>query len=135
MSWPDLVNSGFEFFAGVFLILNIRRIIRDKSVKGVSVWPVAYFSLFGIWNMYYYPFLEQWASFCCGLLVVLVNTVWVGLAIYYSRKKKAGLTDAVEILHKCYCNTPAKCKALEEERKATEREVAEYDKTGVDPYE
>jgi hypothetical protein len=88
MSWPDLINSGFEFFAGVFLILNIRRIVRDKSVKGVSVWPVAYFSLFGLWNMYYYPFLEQWASFCSGLLVVLVNTIWVGLAIYYSRKKQ-----------------------------------------------
>ena len=86
MTIPDLINGSFEAFGGVLLCMNIVRILKDKKVSGVSLVPVSFFTLWGCWNLFYYPHLNQWASFMGGILVVLANTTWVLLAIYYKRR-------------------------------------------------
>ncbi|KKM73373.1 hypothetical protein LCGC14_1411110 [marine sediment metagenome] len=88
MTWPDAVNGLFELTGGVFCLLNVQRILRDKSVRGVSITASAYFAAWGYWNMFYYPHLGQWASFAGGLSVTLANTVWVGLALWYWRRER-----------------------------------------------
>jgi len=60
-------------------------------VRGVSFVHVAYFTLWGYWNIHYYPHLEQWISFAGSLAVTLVNTVWLGMLLYYLQKEKRGL--------------------------------------------
>ena len=55
----DYINGSFEVLAGLFVLLNVRRILRDKTVRGVSILPTAFFTLWGFWNMYYYPYLGQ----------------------------------------------------------------------------
>jgi ABC-type transport system involved in cytochrome c biogenesis permease subunit len=85
---PDLVNGSFELFGGILNILNIFELVKKKRVMGVSVIPVIFFTLWGIWNLYYYPHLGQRFSFKGGIAVVIVNTVWVALAIYYNKKNK-----------------------------------------------
>ena len=89
MSTADLVNGLFETCGGLFILLNILRIRKDKKVTGVCIAPTAFFTVWGLWNLYYYPSLDQWMSFFGGLAVVTGNAVWVGLALYYSRKKPA----------------------------------------------
>jgi hypothetical protein len=84
---PDLINGTFEALGAMILVINIFRLVKDKCIKGVSWLPVAFFSAWGLWNLYYYPHLEQWLSFIGGIGIVTANIVWLTLVFYYSRRK------------------------------------------------
>lgn len=86
MSLPDLINGGFEVFGFVAMANNIRGLLKDKMVRGFRLTSMLFFTSWGIWNVYYYPHLQQWASFVGGLLMCLSNIVYVSLTIYYLRK-------------------------------------------------
>jgi len=82
---PDLINGILESVAGLFIALSCWRLFKDKKVRGVSVIHVFFFALWGFWNLYYYPHLGQYLSFWGGVLVVTINTFWVGQMLYYGR--------------------------------------------------
>ena len=84
----DIINGLFELFGGCLLLLNILRLHKDKCIKGVSWTPVAFFTSWGFWNLYYYPSLEQWFSFFGGLFIVFINSIWLIQVFYYNKKKK-----------------------------------------------
>jgi len=85
---PDVINGFFEFIGGCFLCLNVKNLYRDKKLQGVSWLPTVFMSSWGVWNLYYYPSLNQWWSFWGGLWIVSVNTVWLGMIYYYYIKRK-----------------------------------------------
>jgi hypothetical protein len=85
MSWADLTNGSFELLGGVLLLQNCRRLLRDRVVKGIDWRITVFFQAWGIWNLYFYPSLDQWLSFTGGLVMVVVNTAWVAMAIYFRR--------------------------------------------------
>lgn len=87
MEIPDLINALFESISGIALWNNVRILFRDKKIKGVSVLTTIFFTLWGYWNLFYYPHLNQILSFLGGLLVVSANTTWVILAIRYRKKR------------------------------------------------
>jgi hypothetical protein len=70
----------------VFLWFNVKRLISDKQSKGVNISTVMFWALWGAWNLFYYPHLNQWFSFAGGVSVMCANTTWVGMAIYYKYK-------------------------------------------------
>jgi hypothetical protein len=81
----DAINGGFEGFGGLMIWDNVRAIIRDKMVRGVS-WRITFFWFsWGIWNLYYYPSLGQWISWYGGLAICLGNCVWLWYAIKYRK--------------------------------------------------
>jgi len=79
----DLINASFEMLAGVSVLNHCRCVLRDKMVHGVSIISTVFFSLWGFWNMYYYPSLDQWWSFYGGLFIVTANCLWVLLMLKY----------------------------------------------------
>ncbi len=81
----DLINGSFEFIGAAMYVLTIRRLLRDKKYRGVSPWPVAFFSSWGAWNLIYYPSLGQWFSFAGGVALVLVNCVQLYLMWRYRK--------------------------------------------------
>jgi hypothetical protein len=81
----DVINGAFEAGMAAMLAPSVVRLARDKCVKGWSIHSVLWPTLWGFWNLYYYPSLGQWCSFFGGLAVVSVNSIWVALAIYYSK--------------------------------------------------
>lgn len=81
----DLINGSFELLAGVMILNNCRVLYRDKLVRGVSVWTTVFMSAWAIWNLYYYPSLDQWWSFVGGIVVGVGNVAWVTLAVAYRR--------------------------------------------------
>lgn len=83
--WGDTINALFELAGGFFILNNCRQLYHDKLVKGVSVLSTIFFTSWGIWNLYYYPSLNQWASFAGGVLITVGNVLWVSLMIYYVR--------------------------------------------------
>lgn len=82
---PDLINGLFEIGGGIFNYTNIRQLLKDKEVKGVKIFPTMFFSIWGFWNLFYYPSLDQWLSFVGGIILVISNAYWVFLAFYYKR--------------------------------------------------
>jgi len=86
MSLPDGINGSFELFGGLFILLHCVRVYRDKRVSGISIIAVGYFSLWGAWNLYYYPHLEQWISLCGGAFIAAMNFLYVSLLLYYRKK-------------------------------------------------
>lgn len=95
MTWQDLVNAGFEFGAGFAVLAHCVQLYRDKIVRGVSVGATAFFFSWGLWNLYFYPHLNQWASFVGGLLITFSNLLWVTMLVYYKTKeaRKPLITD------------------------------------------
>ena len=83
MTHVDAINAAFEGGGACLLCVNVYRLRRDKTVKGVSLWPAAWWNVWGFWNVYFYSAVGTPASFWAGVAVVLVNTVWFGHALYY----------------------------------------------------
>ncbi len=80
---PDQINSLFEFAGALFILNHCRVLHRDKLVAGVSVLSTFFFFSWGVWNIYYYPHLDQTWSFYGGLCISLANTLYIGMLIRY----------------------------------------------------
>ena len=81
----DTINGSFEILGGVLNCFNIRQIVIDKQVKGIS-WPVVgFFTAWGLWNLFYYPSLHQYVSLVGALTLVVTNLIWLGLVLKYKR--------------------------------------------------
>jgi hypothetical protein len=87
MNISDLINGLFEAIGAVFLFLNILALLKDKTVKGVSIPSTIYFTSWGIWNIYFYPSNGLWFSFAGGVLLVIMNITWVTLTFYFKNVK------------------------------------------------
>jgi len=81
--FKDNVNGTFEVLGGFFICLNIWDVWTSKTVAGVSWIAVAFFTLWGFWNLFYYPKLGQRMSFLGSAFVAIANVVWLVLLIYY----------------------------------------------------
>jgi len=86
---PDIVNGRFELLGSVLIWLNVCALYRDKQIKGVHPAPITFFFLWGLWNLFYYPHLGQWASFAGGCSIVVANGVWVAQMLHYRRRLTA----------------------------------------------
>jgi hypothetical protein len=84
--YQDYINGLFELVGAYFTWMNAFILYKDKAIKGVY-WPTtAFFSAWGLWNLHYYPSLDQWASFVGGVILVSGNIMWVILILLYKRK-------------------------------------------------
>jgi len=81
---PDLINGIYESLGGAFIALSVIKLHREKVVRGVSWLHVAFFSSWGIWNLYFYPHLDQWFSFYGGVVLVATNLVWLAQIVWYN---------------------------------------------------
>lgn len=88
MIWQDSFNGIYSLLGGVFVFFHCCRLFRDKKVRGVSPAAIIFFTSWGIWNLYYYPFLNQWCSFVGGMGMVSMNFLYVVLMIYYILKER-----------------------------------------------
>lgn len=86
-NWPDAVNGALELCGALMLAGNIAAVRRDKQLKGVHWAPTAFFTMWSLWNLYFYPSLDQWLSFAGGLAMVTVNTLWLLHVWFYWRRR------------------------------------------------
>lgn len=88
---PDMINGTFEAIGGLLILNHCRAVLKDKAVKGVSIFSTAVFTAWGFWNLFYYPHLDQWYSFTGGLVIVSANALWVYLLMKYRNSTSQGL--------------------------------------------
>lgn len=87
----DMINGSFECIGGFLCWINVYKLYKDKNICGVY-WPTtAFFSAWGLWNLYYYPSLSQYWSFIGGLFIATGNITWVIMAMSFTIRKR-GLT-------------------------------------------
>lgn len=88
MQIPDLINGVFEFGISIPLAKGVMMLRADRVVKGFY-WPtIVWTTAWGLWNLFYYPHLDQWLSFIGGLIVVSVNITWLVHVYYYARQSR-----------------------------------------------
>jgi len=90
----DMINALFEALAGLFVLNHCRVLFAHKKTRGVSIISALFFTVWGFWNMYYYPALGQSISFYGGLFVVLANSLYVGMMVSYSRSEERASAGA-----------------------------------------
>lgn len=81
----DAVNGTFELAAGFFVLNHCRVLYADKKVRGVSLTSSGFFLIWCMWNMYYYPALNQPLSFYGGVFVVAANGFYLGMLFHFRR--------------------------------------------------
>ena len=84
----DKINAIFQIIGALLIWKNALLLYKVKEVKGVY-WPAtAFFTIWGFWNIYYFPSLGQWFSFVAGIVLTVGNLAWTIQAIYYSKLNK-----------------------------------------------
>ena len=81
----DFINGCFEFCGFMFIVPTIYKTWADKGVMGIWIGQVAFFTVWGLWNLVYYPHLNQWFSLAGAVMVCLCNLIWLGQIVYYRR--------------------------------------------------
>ena len=84
---PDIINATFELLGGFFILHHCWVLHQDKMVRGVSIMSVIFFTAWGGWNLYYYPFLGQWASTVGALFIMAANILYVSMLLHYKGKQ------------------------------------------------
>lgn len=79
----DLVNAIFELLGSMFILNHCLTLYSDKVVKGVSVISTIYFFSWGLWNLHFYPALNQPLSFGGGIAITTANVLWISMMLYY----------------------------------------------------
>lgn len=87
----DTVNACFEAVAAVLVWLNVRRLARDRVIRGVDWKVTAFTTAWGAWSVAYYVGLEHWFSCAASAGVCFGNATWTVIAIGISR---AEVSDA-----------------------------------------
>ena len=85
---PDKINATFEMLGGCFLWLSVRALYRARGFKGVHWAQMTLYTLWGAFNLWFYPAIGQWWSFAFGINVFLANFTWAIMAIYFHMKAK-----------------------------------------------
>lgn len=80
----DRVNASLEYFGVLFALHNCVVLVQDNGqVQGVSLAAIVFFTLWGVWNLYYYPSLGQHASAIASIGLVFANGAWLGIYTYF----------------------------------------------------
>ncbi len=88
MQFGDVVNGLFEALGAVCIWMNVFQLMKDKEVKGICWQVTAFFTLWGFWNLWYYPSLGQWWSTAGGAALAFGNLFWIVLAFKYARRAR-----------------------------------------------
>lgn len=79
----DLVNGLLEIGGALITLLSVRQVLRDRMVRGVHWGPTIFFTGWGIWNLFYYPALDQPISTVGAAALVLVNAIYLALLLRF----------------------------------------------------
>lgn len=87
---PDHINAAFETVFAVLVWLNLRRLLIDKRVEGVSLWVQGFGCLYGLWALVLYWSLGMWWSLSGQVVMSLGSISWLTAAVYlkYSTLRK-----------------------------------------------
>lgn len=85
---PDLVNGIFGVLGGLFIALSIAKLYQEKTVRGVSIVYVAFFTTWSWYQVYFFTTVNFWWSWAGAVGMMTANAIWLCQMVYYSRRVK-----------------------------------------------
>jgi len=82
----DLANGLVELAAVGFILLSVRRVLRDRLAAGISAATVLYFCCRAAWGLYFFLTNNLPWTACAALLSLCVNFLYLVLILHYSQK-------------------------------------------------
>ena len=79
----DQVTSWFNIGAIIILWLNIRCLLRDKQLKGYSIYAACYFASWALWGIYMYWKIDLIWSMIASCVLLAAYICWIGLILWY----------------------------------------------------
>lgn len=79
----DFVNALFEIAAVGATIINIRQILKDKCIHGVTVIAQIFYFAWSLWNVYFYYSYSTMFSYWVSVIFCLMNIIWLVLVFYF----------------------------------------------------
>lgn len=80
----DQINAGLEMGGAFLRALDCVKLFRAKRFVGGYLGTAMYFLLWGIFNTFYYPSLNQTWSFAAAIALAAMNGLWFVMAIHYN---------------------------------------------------
>lgn len=81
---PDHTQAAWELGSAALCAMNVMAVRRSRSISGVHWLPTAYFTGWGLYNLWFYAALNLPTAWWAGLAITVVNSVWLGHVAYYS---------------------------------------------------
>jgi hypothetical protein len=83
----DHVNAAFEVAGSIATWATFAAIIKDKGYAGMRLPLVAFFTTWGLWNLYFYTHLFLPISLYASIVLTAGNIAVMGAMVYYGRKR------------------------------------------------
>lgn len=83
----DHWNAGFEMVGALLRTWDCVVLYRCKHFAGGSLFTALFFFVWGVFNTIFYPSFGQQYSFIAAIALMLVNGLWLVMAIYYYRQQ------------------------------------------------
>ena len=84
----DKINFLFEVVGAIVCWRNTYALWKDKEIKGVY-WPSwVFYSIWGLWTLYFYAALSQPWSLVAGIVLTSGHIAWVIIALYITYVRK-----------------------------------------------
>lgn len=84
----DQVTAVFQLGAVFFLCVNIFQLYKDRELKGISMFMMTFFTVWGYWGIFMFYTLGQPFSMWTNVGIAGAYTVWLGMAIFYKFKAR-----------------------------------------------
>jgi hypothetical protein len=81
--FSDFINGLFEGLTVIFIVLNIKAILKDKKVRGFTLIYVVFFFTWSVWNLFYYFSLKQPISALSVFFGTILGVCADFLVFYY----------------------------------------------------
>jgi len=84
----DIIQACFNIGGALAISTSIRKLYREKVVRGVH-WPmIIFFISWSCYNIYFYGNLNQSHSFYAGFTILTAEVTYLYLLIYYTYVEK-----------------------------------------------
>lgn len=88
MMLVDQITGGFQFFASIFIMLNIRALLKSREMKGISLLTIVFYNLWDFWGVYMFYRIGNSYSMWTAVAITVVYTTWSCLVFYFTLSSK-----------------------------------------------
>lgn len=87
MQFIDTALTALFFLCSVVIYLNVAALWRDRTIKGVSVWPMIVFFIVDCLQAVRFIHEGSYALATGAGALCLASAVWLGLAAFFASKR------------------------------------------------
>lgn len=84
MKTVDDITGMFQFGASIFILMNIRSLIKSKRMLGISIFTIIFYNIWDLWGIYMFYRIGNTVSMWTAIVISCVYVTWSLLVFYYN---------------------------------------------------